>query len=122
MKSLEELKAIKDKMRSVVSTREAGDETVRIVVGMATCGIAAGARPVLNAFSSEMAKLKVDNVVLVQTGCVGMCEYEPIAEILEGDKKTTYVKLDEEKAKRIVLEHLVGKSPISEFTIGALKD
>ncbi len=122
MKSLEELKAIKDRMRPMVNTREANDDTIRVVIGMATCGIAAGARPVLNAFSSEMAKLKVENTVLVQTGCVGMCEYEPIAEIYEGDKKTTYVKLDEEKAKRIVLEHLIGKNPVSEFTIGAIKD
>ncbi len=122
MKSLEELKAIKDKMRPMVSTRDADDSATRVIVGMATCGIAAGARPVLNAFSSEMAKMKVENTVLVQTGCVGMCEYEPIAEILEGNKKTTYVKLDEEKVKRIVLEHLIGKNPVSEFTIGALKD
>ncbi len=122
MKSLEELKAIKDKMRPLVNTREADDNATRVVVGMATCGIAAGARPVLNAFTSEMAKMKVENTVLVQTGCVGMCEYEPIAEILEGNKKTTYVKLDEEKVKRIVLEHLIGKNPVSEFTIGALKD
>ncbi len=122
MKSLAELKAIKDKMKSVVNTRENSEDATRVIVGMATCGIAAGARPVLNAFSSEMAKMKVEDTVLVQTGCVGMCEYEPIAEIIEGDKKTTYVKLDEEKVKRIVLEHLIGKSPVSEFTIGAIKD
>ncbi len=122
MKSLAELQAIKDKMKAVVNTREAGENSTRVIVGMATCGIAAGARPILNAFNREIARLDVSDVTLVQTGCIGMCEYEPMAEIVEGDKKTTYVKLDEEKVKKIVLEHLIGKSPVSEYTIGAIKE
>ena len=122
MKSLEELKAIRDKMKSVVSTREGHSENkMRVVVGMATCGIAAGARPVLNAFSEEILKRDIHDVLVTQTGCIGICQYEPVAEIIEGDTKTTYVKLDAEKAKRIVIEHVIGKTPVTEFTIGAVK-
>ncbi len=122
MKSLQELQAIRDKMKSTVNTREGGSENkMRIVVGMATCGIAAGARPVLNAFSEEIMKRDIHDVIVTQTGCIGICQFEPVAEIIEGDKKTTYVRLDAEKVKRIVSEHVVGKSPVVEFTIGAAK-
>ncbi|MEG0019848.1 MAG: (2Fe-2S) ferredoxin domain-containing protein [Oscillospiraceae bacterium] len=121
MKSLQELQAIRDKMRATVTTREGGENKMRIVVGMATCGIAAGARPVLNAFSEEILKRDIHDVIVSQTGCIGVCQYEPVAEIIEGDKKTTYVKLDAEKVKRIVAEHVVGKTPVTEFTIGAVK-
>lgn len=122
MKSLQELQAIKDKMKASVNTREGSTEgKMRIVVGMATCGIAAGRRPVLNAFSEEILKRDIHNVVVSQTGCIGICQFEPVAEIIEGDKKTTYVKLDPEKVKRIVVEHVIGKTPVTEFTIGAVK-
>ena len=121
MKSLQELAAIRDKMKSTVNTREAAGDSVRVVVGMATCGIAAGARPVLTAFTEEVARRDLSDVMVTQTGCIGICQFEPVAEIIEGDKKTTYVRLDAEKVKRIVSEHVVGKSPVVEFTIGAAK-
>ena len=129
MKSLRELQAIRDKMKSTVGVRGSSDNKVKILVGMATCGIAAGARPVLNAFSEEiLSKDLTDKVVVSQTGCIGICQravifgkYNAIAEVVEGDKKTTYVKLDAEKAKRIVQEHIIGKQPVVEFTIGAVK-
>ncbi len=122
MKSLRELQAIRDKMKSTVGVRGSSDNKVKILVGMATCGIAAGARPVLNAFSEEiLSKDLTDKVVVSQTGCIGICQFEPVAEVVEGDKKTTYVKLDAEKAKRIVQEHIIGKQPVVEFTIGAVK-
>lgn len=122
MKSLRELQAIRDKMKTSVNAREGGTEDkMRIMVGMATCGIAAGARPVLNAFSEEILSRDLHNVIVSQTGCIGICQYEPVAEIFEGDKKTTYVKLDAEKARQIVLEHVIGGTPVTEYTIGAVQ-
>ena len=122
MKSLQELQAIRDKMKANISTtRDNSDAKVRVVVGMATCGIAAGARPVLNAFNEEIAKRGIVGVMVGQTGCIGICQYEPVCEIFEGDTKTTYVKLDAEKVERIVVEHLIGKTPVTEFTIGAIQ-
>ena len=120
MKSLAELQAIKDKMKSKVILRE-GSADVRVVVGMATCGIAAGARPVLNAFVDLVnAEGLTDKVTVSQTGCVGLCQYEPIVEIYEaGKEKVTYVKMTAEKALRVVAEHLVNNQPVTELTIGA---
>ena len=121
MKSLRELQAIKNKMKASVNTRDTTEGKMRILVGMATCGIAAGARPVLNAFTEELAKREITHAVVSQTGCIGICQYEPVVEIVEGDTKTTYVKMDAEKVQRVVSEHVIGKKPVTEFTIGALK-
>ena len=123
MKSLQELAAIREKMKDKVAIREAGDNTVRIVVGMATCGIAAGARPVLSQFVEEINKEGLsDKVTVTQTGCIGLCQYEPIVEVFEsGKEKTTYVKMDAEKAKRVVAEHIKGGKVVSEYTIGNYK-
>ena len=119
MKSLEELKAIRDRMQNKVIIREGGAEK-RIVVGMATCGIAAGARPVLNTFVEEIAKRNLTGTVEVgQTGCIGMCRFEPIVEVFEGDQRVTYIFVDPAKAKEIVEKHIVGGQPIVEYTIGA---
>ena len=118
MKSLAELQAIKDKMKNKVIIREGSGE-VRVVVGMATCGIAAGARPVLNAFVEAVnAENLADKVTVSQTGCIGICQYEPVVEIYEaGKEKITYVKMTEEKAKAVVEKHLKGGNVVSEFTI-----
>jgi len=123
MKSLQELAAIREKMKDKVAIREAGDNTVRIVVGMATCGIAAGARPVLSQFVEEVNKEGLsDKVTVTQTGCIGICQYEPVVEVFEnGKEKTTYVKMDAEKAKRVVAEHIKGGKVVSEYTIGNYK-
>jgi NADP-reducing hydrogenase subunit HndB len=120
MKSLAELAAIREKMQSKVVIRE-GMGTVRVVVGMATCGIAAGARPVLKAFTEGVnAQGLTDKVSVTQTGCIGICQYEPVVEIFEeGKEKVTYVKLDEAKAKEIVEKHLKGGQVVTEYTIGA---
>ena len=120
MKSLAELQAIRDRMRGQIELRESGDDRIRVVVGMATCGIAAGARPVLNAFLEEVAKRELKNVTVTQTGCIGVCRLEPIAEVyVPGEEKITYVKLTPEKVPRIVAEHLVNHNPVTEYTIGA---
>ena len=124
MKSIEELMAIRDKTRKNMTVREdTGDSKIRVVVGMATCGIAAGARPVLNAFVDEIAKRDVKGVSVQQTGCIGMCQYEPIVEVTEpGKEKVTYVKMTREKAVRVVNDHIVNGNPVAEFTVGAIKD
>ena len=102
MKSLEELKAIRDKMQNQVNLRDEDTTATRIVVGMATCGIAAGARPVLTAFSDLAQQKGMKNVVVTQTGCVGLCQYEPIVEILEpGKEKVTYINMNPEKAAEV---------------------
>ena len=121
MKSIEELMAIKEKMQNKVSLRNSTGDDVRVVVGMATCGIAAGARPVLNAFVEGVSEAGLsDRVMVTQTGCIGICQYEPVVEIYEKDKeKVTYVKMNAEKAKEVIERHLKGGEPISEYTIGA---
>lgn len=120
MKSLEELAAIRDRMKNIVNTREAGEDNIRIAVGMATCGIAAGARPVLNAFTEEVARRELSGVTVTQTGCIGICQYEPVVEVLvPGQEKVTYVKMTPEKAVRVVNDHLVNGNVVTEFTIGA---
>ena len=120
MKSLEELMAIKNKMADRVSVRTSSGNT-RIVVGMATCGIAAGARPVLNAFVEGVAEAGLsEDVIVTQTGCIGICQYEPVVEVFEkGKEKTTYVKMTAEKAKEVIEKHIKGGTPVAEYTIGA---
>lgn len=121
MKSLEELAAIRDKMKQTVNTREAAHDSTRVVVGMATCGIAAGARPVLQAFTEEVAKKNLQNVTIAQTGCIGICQYEPVVEVFEpGKEKVTYVKMTPEKASQIVQKHLINGQVVQEYTIGAV--
>ncbi len=120
MKSLEELRAIKAKMQNNVSLRGVEDEAsaLRVVVGMATGGIAAGARPVLNKFIEEVQSRGLKNVKVTQTGCIGVCRLEPIVEVIapNGDK-TTYVKMTEDKVAKIVHEHLVNNKVVAEYTI-----
>ena len=118
MKSLAELQAIKDRMKDKVILRE-GTNSVRVVVGMATCGIAAGARPVLGAFVEGVnAAGLADRVTVTQTGCIGICQFEPVVEIYEpGKEKVTYVKMTEEKAKEVVEKHLKGGNVVAEYTM-----
>ena len=121
MKSLAELQAIRDRMKDKVVIRE-GTNTVRVVVGMATCGIAAGARPVLNAFVEEVNKAGLaDKVTVSQTGCIGICQYEPVVEIHEaGKEKVTYVKMTAEKVQTVIEKHLKGGEMVKEFTVAGL--
>lgn len=100
MKSLAELQAIRDKMKNAINVREGDGDKIRVVVGMATCGIAAGARPVLNCFTDEVAKRNLANVSVSQTGCIGICQYEPVVEVFTPDgNKTTYVKMTRRKKR-----------------------
>ena len=119
MKTLAELMAIKEATMQKMTVREdTGDDAIRIVVGMATCGIAAGARPVLNAFVDEVAKRNLKGVTVSQTGCIGMCQYEPIVEVIQpGKEKVTYVKMTADKVAKVVSEHIVNGNPVAEYTV-----
>ena len=120
MKSLEELKAIRDRVQNQMDLRNDNDNDTRIVIGMATCGIAAGARPVLNEFLQELNKRGLSGVTVTQTGCIGMCRLEPIVEIFKpGEEKVTYVKMTPDKVAKVVTEHIVNGRPVMEYTIGA---
>jgi len=119
MKSLKELEAIRNRTLESVNLRK--DRTgTRIVVGMATCGIAAGARPVLLSFLEEVKKRNLGNVTVTQTGCIGVCRLEPMVEVyMPGEEKVTYVKMTADKVARVVAEHIVNGQPVAEYTIGA---
>lgn len=118
MKSLEELKAIREKMQGQVGMRSESATDTRVVVGMATCGIASGARPVLTALSDAVAQKKIENVIVTQTGCIGLCQYEPIVEVIApGKEKVTYVKMTPEKAMEVVEQHLIRGQVVTEYTI-----
>ena len=120
MKTLADLEAIRQKTLERVSLRKEGEQGIRVVVGMATCGIAAGARPVMLSFVEEVQKRSLQHVTVSQTGCIGMCRLEPMVDVyVPGQEKATYVKVHPEMVGRIVAEHIVNGRPVDEFTIGA---
>ena len=119
MKSIAELEAIKKKVLDDVNLRKEREDGIRVVVGMATCGIAAGARPVMTALLEEVNKRNLSNVVVEQTGCIGICRLEPIVEVfVPGEEKVTYVKMSADKVAKIVTEHIVNGNPVVDYTIG----
>lgn len=119
MKSLKELEAIRDKMKATIANRQtATGDDIRIVVGMATCGIAAGARNTLNTLTEELTRRNITNVKISQTGCIGMCRYEPIVEVyMPNQEKVTYVKVDENQARRIIADHIVNGNVVKDLLI-----
>lgn len=118
MKSLAELEEIRKKTLDDISLRKSNN-SLRVVVGMATCGIAAGARPVMNAFVEELKKRKINDISITMTGCIGICRLEPVVEIFDKEgSKVTYVKMTPEKAVKIVAEHLVNGRVCTEYTVG----
>ena len=121
MKSLAELQAIKERTLKAMTARNDSEDATRIVVGMATCGIAAGARPVMNAFTEELARRSLKGVTVSQTGCIGMCQYEPIVEVfVPGQEKVTYVQMSAEKVAKVVNDHIVNGNVVTEYTVGAV--
>ena len=120
MKTIAELQAIREKAREKMAVREGTDAETRVVVGMATCGIAAGARPVMTAFLDEIDKRGLKNVTVSQTGCIGVCRLEPIVEVfVPGQEKVTYVKMKPEMVPVVVEQHLVNHQVVTDYTIGA---
>ena len=124
MKSMAELEAIRQRtLQRINLRREDESENIRVVIGMATCGIAAGARPVMMAFMDEINKRSLSHVTVSQTGCIGMCRLEPMVDVyLPGKEKVTYVHMTPEKVRRVVAEHVVNGRPVTEYTIGAAED
>ena len=121
MKSLAELKAIREKMQSQVSMRAEDHNHTRVVVGMATCGIASGARPVLTRLSTLVQEKNLtDKISVTQTGCIGLCQYEPIVEVMEpGKSKITYIKMTPEKAEEVLERHLIAGHVVEDYTLSA---
>ncbi len=120
MKTLEELMAIRNKMQGQINLRAEDSSCVRVVVGMATCGIAAGARPVLTAFSDGIQEKGLKDIMVTQTGCIGLCQYEPIVEVIEpGKEKVTYIKMTAEKAAEVIEQHLIGGDIVTKYTISS---
>ena len=120
MKSIEELRAIREKMKKQMDLRDNDENDIRVVVGMATCGIAAGARPVMTAFLDEIDKRGLKNITVSQTGCIGVCRLEPIVEVyVPGQEKVTYVKMKPDMVPAIVEQHLVNHNVVTDYTIGA---
>ena len=121
MKSLEELRAIREKMQSQVSMRAEDHSHIRVVVGMATCGIASGARPVLTTLSNLVQQKNLtDKISVTQTGCIGLCQYEPIVEVMEpGKPKVTYIKMNPDKAEEVLERHLIGGHVVEEYTLNS---
>lgn len=120
MKSMEELKAIREKMQTQLNLRQDNPDVIRVVVGMATCGIAAGAKPVLAAFLEQVQLHNLKNVTVSQTGCIGVCRLEPIVEVyVPGAEKVTYVNMKPEMVAKIVQNHLVNHTPVTEYAIGS---
>lgn len=118
MKSLAELKAIRDRVAPTLYIGEENDGMTRVVVGLATCGIASGARPVFEKMAEAVAENKLENVKVVRTGCVGICQYEPIVEVYEpGKEKVTYIRMTPEKAEEVVTKHLKEGAAVAEYTL-----
>ena len=120
MKTVEELRAIREKMKKQMDLRDSNENDIRVVVGMATCGIAAGARPVMTAFLEEVEKRGLKNITISQTGCIGVCRLEPIVEVfVPGQEKVTYVNMKPEMVPAVVEQHLVNHNVVTDYTIGA---
>ena len=122
MKSLEELRAIRERMQGKVGMRSEDASQIKIVVGMATCGIASGARPVLNVLADEVQKRGLSNVVVTQTGCLGLCQYEPVIEVyVPGQEKVTYTKMNVDKAIEMLEQHIVRGNVLGKYTLNETK-
>ena len=116
-----ELTAIRDQKKNIFCTQEDSGPGTRVVVGLATCGIAAGARPVLSALEKEVESRGLSDVSVTMTGCIGICQFEPVVEVYRcGEERVTYVNMTPEKALRVVSEHLVDGKPVLEYTVGAV--
>jgi len=117
VKSLEELMKIKEKSLKDLQMRDT-EKKGKIVVAMGTCGIAAGAKDTLQAIISELAENKIDDLSVVQSGCMGLCEVEPTVEVhMEGQSPIVYGHVTPEQAKRIVQQHILGGKVVSDLMV-----
>ncbi|MTI49808.1 (2Fe-2S) ferredoxin domain-containing protein [Sporosalibacterium faouarense] len=120
MKSIEELRKVKEESLKRINLRKDREEGTRIVVSMDTCGIAAGARSILMSLLDEVNKRDLKDVTVTQTGCIGACNLEPVFEVYKpGEEKVTYVHMTLEKAKQVMEEHIINGKIVQEYTIGS---
>ncbi len=118
MKSLEELEAIRNRMKKKMHIRYGNEETIRVVVGMATRGIAAGARPVMTAFLKKVEELGLQNVIISQTSFIEHPQMEPMVEVyLPGREKVTYVKMTPDLVPQVVESHLMNGQVLTQYTL-----
>ncbi len=117
--TLEELEKIREEARKSIFIREQGQFRAKIIVHMGTCGIAAGARNVLNAFLREIEKSGVTDILLTTSGCAGLCSREPMATVeLAGQAPVKYVDLTEKKAQEIFEKHLLAGQIVTAYALG----
>ncbi len=115
--TIADLKKIKENYHANQALREGGFR-VKVTVHMGTCGIAAGARSIMNALMDEMAKSKIKDVAVTTSGCAGLCSQEPMATVeLSGEPPVKYIALTDEKMRKIFAEHVVGGKPVKEFAL-----
>jgi NADP-reducing hydrogenase subunit HndB len=118
IKSLGELEKIREKAKDMINLRVDNETKTRVVVGMGTCGIAAGARPVMLAILDELKKRNITNVIVTETGCIGLCQYEPLVDVIQPDHpKVTYVNMNPEKAREIVVKHIINNQVVDEYVV-----
>ncbi|HOJ82026.1 MAG TPA: (2Fe-2S) ferredoxin domain-containing protein [Acetomicrobium flavidum] len=117
IRNLEDLRKLKEEAKDLTSARSGGKK--KIIVGMGTCGIAAGAREVLTAILNELDKRGIKDVAVETTGCIGMCQYEPLVDIIRpGEPRVTYGNVKPEDVSRIIAEHLINGNIVWEKVIG----
>ncbi len=113
--TLDDLKKLRDEKKKNLQQRETEGKTIQIVIGMGTCGIAAGAKETFDTFLDELQKNNLTNVLVKQTGCMGLCYSEPTVEVSVPDMPTiVYGKVNAEVARKIVRKHIVGKLLIND--------
>ena len=120
MKTLEDLKALREKLKSDIKVRQ--NQGTKIIIGMGTCGIAAGAREVMSAALDEQAVRKLNDVQLQQTGCIGMCEKEVLLDVIRpNEPRITYGNVKPADVKRIIADHVVNGRIIEDLVVGKIE-
>jgi NADP-reducing hydrogenase subunit HndB len=118
IKSIKDLEQIRDEAKDLINLRKDNESKTRIVVGMGTCGIAAGARQSMLAILDELKKRNIDDVIVTETGCIGLCKFEPLVDVIKpGEPKVTYINVDETKARQIVVKHIINNQIIDDWVI-----
>lgn len=121
VKSLEELKKLREASLKKVNLRESGEDaenTIEILVGMATCGIAAGARETLNSILDEIKDKNIKNIRVVQVGCLGYCHSEPVIQVnIPNKEPVLYGKVDGKKAKEIIDKHVINGQMLEDSVL-----
>ena len=121
MKSLDELRKLRVELEKEIAARNSEGKP-KIIIGMGTCGIAAGARDILQTVLQELRKRNLD-VIVTQTGCIGMCEQEPLMDVqLPGKDRITYGKLTTKDVERIIVEHVINGNVVEQLAIARLEE